>query len=771
MKGFLFTTMLSCVAVMQLAAQGITGKVTDKQGNAVAYANVMLYSLPDTVFVRGAVSGNDGTFRMDADCDGGIVKVTLVGYKPVFKACNGDNVGIIVMIEDSKMLGEVVVKGTKPQYSMTAEGLTTNVQGTVLSKMGTAEDVLKHVPSVIKKKDGYEVFGKGAPLIYINERKLNDISELDNLKSGDIKSVEVIRNPGARYDASVGSVIRIRTVKIKGDGFSFDMRSGYKNNGWSNTIQQMNMNYRHDGLNLFGTYKYSNQMRAQESVLHQTTNVDTLWQQVNNVYAPSRYEWHTAIGGFSYDFNANHSIGARYAIMLKSYSKGTVMFKSKVFANGKFYDSIYSSQYDTSDDAPIHEANVYYNGTIGKTTIDFNTDLYFSNANSYSTQNEVSQEHESRQVNSKNMVDNRMVASKIIVGTPLFGGSLSVGAEYVNTSRHDDYEVNLTTLLSNSYSLLKEQTVSPFIKYSHSTNIGNFTAGLRYEHVRFKYYDGGVYKPEQSRTFHNLFPSLSYATRVGKVMMQLSYSVKTKRPSYSQLSNNISYANRFTMQTGNPHLKNAINHQVELMGTWKFMQFMLSYKDSRDAIIFWAEQMPEHESVTVLSHKNEKSIKNFTAYVSMAPKIGFWSPQLNLGIQKQWLTLNTSMGSCRLNRPVVMGNFNNALTLPWGLMLNVDFAFQGKGNATNYKLTKNQYVLNAGLRKSFLGDELTVELNGNDLLYQQWDGGILYNPKMQIEQVNRYKTRSVSITLRYKFNTAKSKYKGTGAGTAERQRL
>ena len=771
MRRFTITMLLLCMAILRLSAQGITGKITDKHGNGVAYANVMFYSLPDTVFVKGAVSGDDGTFRIDADCNGGIVKVALVGYKPAFKACNGGNIGAIVMNEDSKMLGEVVVKGSMPQYSMSAEGITTNVQGTVLSKMGTAEDVLAHVPSVIKKNGGYEVFGKGAPLIYINGRKLNDISELDNLKSDDIKSVEVIRNPGARYDASVGSVIRIRTVKIKGDGFSFDVRSNYKNNGESNTIQQLNMNYRHDGLNVFGTYKYSNHMSAQEAVFHQTTKVDTLWQQTNNVYAPGRSEWHTAIGGFSYDFNANHSIGARYSMMLKSYSKSNAVFESHVLANGKFYDSISSSQFDTSDNDPIHEANIYYNGTVGKTTIDFNTDLYFSKSKSFSSQDEVSLEYESRQVNSKNVVDNRMVASKLIVGTPLFGGNLSLGTEYINTDRHDDYEVNLTSLLSNSYSHLKEQTVSPFVEYSLGTKIGNFTAGLRYEYVRFKYYDGGVYQPEQSRTFRNLFPSISYSTQIGKVMMQLSYSAKTQRPSYSQLSNNISYANRFTLQTGNPHLKNAIDHQVELMGAWKFLQFMLSYKDFRDAIIFWAEQMPGHESVTVLSHKNENSIKNITAYVSAAPKVGIWSPQLGFGMQKQWFTLETSMGSYSLNKPIFMGNFYNTLTLPWGLMLNVDFDFQGKGHATNYKMTKSQYVLNIGLRKSFLNDGLTVELAGNDLLYQKWDGGILYNPKMQLEQASRYKSRNVSITLRYKFNTTKSRYKGTGAGNAERGRL
>ena len=81
------------------------------------------------------------------------------------------------------------------------------MQGTVLSKMGTAEDVLKHIPGLQKKNDAYEVFGKGSPIIYVNGRLLRDLSELDQLKSEDIKNVELITSR-ARYDASVKAVIR-----------------------------------------------------------------------------------------------------------------------------------------------------------------------------------------------------------------------------------------------------------------------------------------------------------------------------------------------------------------------------------------------------------------------------------------------------------------------------------------------------------------------------------------------------------------------------------
>ena len=685
---------------------------------------------------------------------------------------NGEQISDTTLFDKfSKELGEVVVKAHLPQYKKTHEGLLTNVAGTVLSKMGTAEDVLKHVPSIVKKKDGYEVVGKGTPIIYINGRKMQDISELDNIKSSDIKSVEVIQNPGAAYDASVNAVIKIKTIKKKGEGFGFDTRSVYWYNKHDNTIQQVNMNYRHNGLNLFTTYKFSDATWMQKATYEQAVHVDTLWQQHNNNEVTGRIESHRLISGFSYDFNANHSIGARYTLTSPGYSRSKDFFDSQVTADGKFYDYIKTDGLTVDKDNPSHQLNAYYNGTLGKTTIDLNTDLYFSTNRAYAYSDEQSQEHDSRNVNSKNRVSNKMVATKLVITSPLLGGNFSYGAEYINTHRNDDYEVNRTDLLANSYSKLEEQTASPFIQYARLTPIGNITAGLRYEYVRFKYYDAGIYQPEQSRSFRNLFPTISYGAKIGKVMAQLSYSVKTSRPSYSQLSNNVSYMNRFTRQTGNPYLDNETNHRVELSGVWKFIQFMVNYRDSRNAIIYWAEQIPGNEAITMISRKNVKSLKSMTAYISAAPKIGIWAPQINLGMQKPWFTLHTDVASYRLNRPIFMGNFNNAFSLPCGITLNVDYRYQSKGNTMNVYLAKEQHVLDVSISKSFLKDALTLEIKGNDLLYKCWDADLLYNQKMELLQVSKRGTRDLQLPLRYKFNTTRSKYKGTGAGNAELNRL
>lgn len=748
-----------------VSAQSVEGTVIDENGSPVEFANVVALALPDTTFLSGAVTDSIGHFSVETQGKDVLLRLSCIGYETI-TARAAQGVTRFTLHESSQMLNEVVVKGSVPQYRMTGEGLLTNVAGTMLEKLGTADDVLKHIPSMVKKNDGWEVFGKGAPIIYLNGRPLRDLGELDNLKSSDIKSVEVIRHPGEKYAASVGAVVRIKTVRRKGEGFSVDVRSTYRYNKFDNFVEQLNANYRHDGLNLFAVYKYSNIKFIKDAQHELTTRADTLWEQKINDDSETKQEYHFLQTGASYDFNDNHSVGAYYSVTFTGDEHTDGHTESQVTANGLYYDHISTTSWEKNEARPVHRLNVYYNGTLGKTNIDFNTDLYFNHARLLSSNGETSDEYDSRNIIAENSARNRMIASKLVVSSPLFGGTLNYGAEYAHTSRTDSYTSDRTDIVSNSESRIKEITASPFVEYLYLTPIGELAAGLRYEHVAYKYYKGGEYMDGQSRTFSNFFPSISFGTQIGKTAWQLAYSAKTLRPSYAQLSNNVSYVNRFSRQAGNPLLTHQTDHELSLTGAWKFIQMMVEYKDSRNAIIYWAEQLPENESVMLINYKNEHSIKSLTAYLSAAPTIGWWSPQLNLGMVKQWLTLNTSTGSYRLNHPIFVADFNNILTLPLGITANIDFSFQGKGNINNAQLLKNQYDLEVGLSKSFFHDAMTLEIKGRDLLYQRWDTGALYNDKAYLQQLCRRGTRDVSVTLRYKFNTTRSKYKGTGAGNS-----
>lgn len=771
----LFSVM--CLVAVVSSAQSINGRVIDEQSQPMPFVNVVLVNRADSAFIVGAVTKDDGTFTIETDKqdDGeqqssGLLKVSSVGYIIRYIDARQGNVGDIQMQPDTQMLGEVVVKGHVPQFQMGNEGLVTNVENTLLSQSGTASDVLKHVPGIIAKDDQYEVFGKGTPIIYINGRRMRNNRELEQLKSTDIKSIELITNPGAKYDATVGAIVKIQTVRKAGDGFSIDTWGRWQQSRKDKEAASLDMNYRKNGLDIFASLWASRGNHLQLSELTQEVQTDTLWQQRNDMRTDIVSRDYSIETGFNYMLNEHHSFGAKYEYTFPTNEDETTTLTSDVTANGEFYDKWENlTQKQTKGNAK-HKLNAYYIGKVGKLDIDWNFDYLHSGYDEQSRIEETCQIQDNRLIDAENRVRNRMLASKLTMTYPLFGGSLDFGAEYINTNRQDDY-VNPQGYVASTYSTLKEQSISPYAEYSILLpKIGQFRMGLRYEHVNFDYYDNGLLVEEQSRSYSNLYPSLSFATRLGKVQAQIAYSAKTTRPTYRQLSNDVFYVNRYGMQRGNPLLDNSIIHNVSLQGMWKFLQFFVDYSDERGRIIHWMEQM-DNSNVTLLTYKNINSLKWIVPFVSLAPTFGIWHPQLSLGFRKQWLTLETTEGNISLNKPMLIAQANNTFRFSKTLTGELNFRYQGPGHYQNIYLDYHQTVLDVSIVKTFFNDRLSVKLAGEDLLDRRRDGNLVYNHQVKLWQGNYYDRRQFVATIRYKFNTTRSKYKGTGAGNAEKNRL
>ena len=759
-----------CLVAIASTAQGISGRVIDEQSQPMQFANVVLLNRTDSVFIVGAVTKDDGTFTIETDKQDGILKVTSVGYIVKYIDARQGNVGDIQMQPDTQMLGEVIVKGHVPQFQMGNEGLVTNVENTLLSQLGTASDVLKHVPGIIAKDDQYEVFGKGTPIIYINGRKIRNLRELEQLKSTDIKSIELITNPGAKYDATVGAIVKIQTVRKTGDGFSIDTWGRWKQGRKDQEAASLDMNYRKNGLDIFASLWASKENNLQWSELTQEVQTDTLWQQRNDMKVDMVNRDYSIETGFNYLLGEKHTFGAKYECSLPTDYDETTTLLSDVTTNGEFYDKWENlTQKQTRGNAK-HKLNAYYIGKVGKLDIDWNFDYLHSGYDEQSKIAETCQIQDNRTLDAENRVKNRMLASKLTMTYPLFGGSLDFGAEYINTKRQDDY-VNPQGYVASTYSTLKEQSISPYAEYSILLpKVGQFRMGLRYEHVNFDYYDNGHLVEGQSRSYSNLYPSLSFATRLGKVQAQIAYSAKTTRPTYRQLSNDVFYVNRYGMQRGNPLLDNSIIHNVSLQGMWKFLQFSINYSDERGRIIHWMEQM-DNSNVTLVTYKNINSLKWIVPFVSLAPTFGIWHPQLSLGFRKQWLTMETTAGNISLNKPMLIAQANNTFRFSKTLTGELNFRYQGPGHYQNIYLDYHQTVLDVSIVKTFFNDRLSIKLAGEDLLDRRRDGNLVYNHQVKLWQGNYYDRRQFVATIRYKFNTTRSKYKGTGAGNDEKNRL
>lgn len=618
-------------------------------------------------------------------------------------------------------------------------------------------------PVYKKKTDGFEVLGKGSPLIYINGRKLRDFAELDQLTSEEIKSVEVVRNPGARYDATVGAVVRIRTVKRQGDGFGVSLRSSYDQSQNSDFIEQADVNYRHNGLDIFGMVRFDKTTTLQNDIMEQTTFTDTIWTQKNNQHSNTNSRSIDGRIGFNYDFNEYHSIGVRYDVSKTLHTDMITAFDSEIQANRLPYDILHNTIDASAKSQPEHQLNIYYVGQIENGELAWDADYYNNTYTQYTHNTENSQDHEDRTFTSDNRIENQLAATKVSYTHPLWGGSISVGGEYTYADRHDDY-VNQEGYVPTTYTRIREQNLAGYAQYSHPLPFGQANVGLRYEHVDFDYFENSTFIPGQSRKYDNVFPNASVNGQLGKVQFQVSYAAKTQRPNYSQLRNNITYANRFTWQTGNPLLKPSVTHDITAVGVWRFFQAMVSYKMLKDYILYWGTQVENQSATTLINYINHDRLPSLTVMLAASPSIGIWNLNASAIVMKQWFSLDAASQKRTYNNPLFVGSLSNTFTLPVGFLLSADFNYQSRGQVQNITLKRPQYTLNIGLQKSFFNDALSIEARANDLLLGCKQEALLYMESAQIKDLSWSDTRSFSLTVRYKFNAAKSKYKGTGAG-------
>lgn len=766
---YAITTLVCACFAINASSQEITGLVINTAGQPLEYVNIVLLQATDSTYIEGTTTRSDGTFMMAQPKVKAFMRISCIGYTTKTMDLQ-PNVGKIVMEEDTKLLGEVTVKAHRRIFEMGKEGMVTNVAGTPASKAGTAENVLEYVPGITKTHEGLNVFGKGTPVIYINGRRIHDISELDRLKSEDVKSVELIQNPGAQYDASTRAVVKIRTVRPAGEGFGMGLRSSLWQSENTDLTEQMDLTYYNKGLYAFGTYKFTKSDNIQNTQVEQTVVADTLWNQQNELRVDNSRNRHEITAGINYDINDKHSVGLKYIAAFTPYFASHTHTLTTMQANGKPFEKLDTDTRSADDTEPSHNVNAFYNGTIYGTSIDLNIDYLFSNNISNQTSHETSETY-TRDVASQSKIRNSMFAAKLILGRQMLNGTFRIGIEAISSDRHDDYTISGTSIVADTYSRLRETQLNPFAEYQKTLSNGQLNLGLRYEHVAFKYDKNNIYDAEQSRTFDNLFPYISLGMKVGKTMLNLSYSVKTKRPTYRQLSRNVSYINHFSLQSGNPNLKSEHIHDISLMGVWKFVQFVCSWQDNRDAIIFWDEAVPSSSSITQLQYKNLTSLKSISTMVSVAPNIGIWSPQFTLGLRKQWLDLDTPRGSINLGKPMVQAGLDNSFSLPLGITANINMNYRSMGDYQNVHINRNSYTLGLSITKSFFNGALDLKVEGSDLLHLNKDGNHMYSHRMDINQCNSYDTRELGITMRYNFNVAKSKYKGTGAGNAEKARL
>ena len=770
-----FCLIINAFAARQAMTE-LRGTVVDAAGAPVGFATAFLTNTEGAV-VNGGTADADGHFTLKAPQGAYTLTVSLVGYKEATQSVTlsqpVQELSPIRLEEDTQMLGEAVVQAILPKTKLTGEGLATSVHGSVLENAGTARDVLGKVPGLIKGQNGLEVVGKGAPQIYINGRKMTDATELDRILSHEIQSVEVITNPGAQYDATVRAVVRIRTIKRQGEGFGFNVNltdaQSLRVKEFNDPDAAVNVNYRTGGVDIFGGANYNHYSQRQNSDLLQETTLNPVFKQVETLLADFTVQSATLNGGVNWQIANNHSAGFKVDWSRSLSYFDNELMEGDIFRGAERIDHLRTvNQGQNGPDAPSSlGANAYYNGLVGKLGIDLNLDYFQISDNKVSSIMEDSDIQDAT-VSTESVSDSKLYAAKLVLSYPVWMGQLQVGTEETFSRNRDGYRLSGADIPSTS-SRVKEDNAAAFVNYAFVLGkIGQMSAGLRYEHVNYAYEDL-LGNDSFSRKYDNLFPSVSFAGVIGQVQTMLSYSARTNRPSFSMLSSAIRYNNRYTLQGGNAALQPQAIQSLSATGLWKFLTLSVSYDSAKDPIITWANQYND-EGVIMLKPMNGKDpFRSLSAFLVATPTIGVWNLNATTGVQKTWLKVNDITFN---DSPVWIARLNNTFTFKKGWQVELGGEYHSPGHMQNITLTNHYFDLTAAVQKTLLKDgSLVLRLEGRDLTYGGHNNIFTDIGHYRITQTVLMDTQRIVFSIRYRFNTAQSKYKGTGAGQDVRSRM
>ena len=674
-------------------------------------------------------------------------------------------------------LREVVIKGNLPHTRLKGNAMITRIEGTPLAESGTLGEMLIKVPGMTGTEEAPEVLGKGAPLIYINGRLMRDDSELKRLRSEEIRDIEVVNNPGAKYDAQVRAVVRIRTRKQQGDGLSLDLTLSDERDlryDFDRPQAKLGVNYRTNGVDIFGSVYSYHQDYRQYSTIEDITTTNKVFRQ----YGPYTMTWKhdnlTYTAGINWQLNDQHSLGVRADLTQQMNGKNQVIYDEDVFEDNVLTDHLYSHQASKETKPLGWLTNTYYNGTVGKLGIDFNFD-FMKNGTDTDRENIEQSKVKDDFVLSKSGTKSFLYAGKLVLSYPIWRGELEAGTEMTFVNRNNTYWIDKSQI-ANSDADITENNIAAFAEYGCDfEQYGSASVGLRYEHTLLEYEDAINKNDYLHRSLDEWFPTASYSVALGKVQTALSYSMKTYRPSFFAMNDAVTYISRYMYQAGNSQLLNERVRDLTLNLSYKWVTLTASYEHLTNPITQW--NFLTSTDAMLCKHINlDKPINTVSAYLGMTPRVGIWSLNATAGFEKQDLHLDVEgpQGVYRVyyDKPQYTVNANNTFTLKNGWQFDMNLMYRSSG--CSYVFYNDTYNLRLNLvaQKSLLKDKsLTLRAAVLDCFQRNRMNEFSDCGYNQIQQNNRFSTHKLMFTVIYRLNATRSKYKGTGAGKETQARM
>ncbi|APY08422.1 glucosamine-6-phosphate deaminase [Winogradskyella sp. J14-2] len=780
----------------------ILGKVVDAENTPIELANVILLQGEEREFLLGTSTDDNGYFNLvNLREDTYYLKISFIGLVEFEQkiVLTGDlDLKTILLKENSESLDEVTIVAKKPTITRKPDRLVFNVENTALVE-GSTLGVLKSTPGVIVSEEGINIKSARAA-VYINGRRVQLTSEelmqlLESAPANSIKSVEVITNPPANYDADSGSVINIIMSKNLVTGYRGSVKTNYTqgvfpryNAGTSHYLKNNKINF---NLN----YNYTNQKinRDQDDTVNflENTNpnpngeeiyeIDQIWKSNTNRNTWS--ETHNLNINFDYFLDDKNTLSLTSTGLYMPYFKYQVNNRTDIFDESENFESSFTADNLSLDNKyNIGTDLIFRHDFENNANITFNSHLTIFD---YNRDQEVFQDEpgflNDSEFNTLANQDTRIFTTQADYNLPIGeSSSFGAGVKYSNVNTDSDIVrlniINGNEVLDTDNSdafKYNENVLAVYANYSTSWDKWDLSLGLRTEQTNI---EGKSLSLSETNTqdYLNWFPnaSLTYAIS-DDVRVSTNYKRSITRPSYTNLNPFTFFINENTVVLGNPNLLPTYtdNYKISL-DFLKNFTFSAYYTNYDGAI----EELPRQNNETNIIAYTPTNLDSRVDYGFDLEFNYYPSNRFNIYAVSSTFNMNEEVdfgnGFVELNQWSQLFILSSGLTLLKDNSLNINATFWWFGrNLQSLQRVDDRLISTLSVSKSLLNDRAVISLSIDDIFnMQDYDISIDYLNQSSgriLDQDNRF----VKLGFSYKFGNTKLSTNERSASAEERDRL
>lgn len=597
---WMLITLIASVTMAQHSGTGngkINGLIKDSvSGAPLEYATITLLEKTSGKVITGNTSNSAGRFTLSGIVSGHYrLVIEYMGYRSyvmedVFVNSNANiTIPVVHLYQSSKALAAVTVTGQTKLIDNRTDKMIYNAEKDLTSQGGVAADILRKVPQVSVDVDGnVQLAGNGSIRFLINGRPSTAFGSsiadvLQSIPASQIKSIEVITNPGARYDAQgLGGIINIilKQSTTRGVNGSVSLTTGTRVENGSFNFAARSGNF---GINTFisgntrlaVTTPSSSSRHSSDSTGSSLLNQDGSGRfKRHGIESGIGFDWtlqkkNVITGSFNYNQFGNNNLSNLHQQQTLRDLTGATIFEQQIVSNSgnsyKFHNIDASLDYKRTFAKEDQELEISVNSSFGHSrTLAHNEQFMLPND---SLLYGVSNINPGKENETQIAIDyTQPFTQKVLLGT---GGKitfLDINSDAAVQSLHTGLkEYQYDGALSNNLNY-HQKVYALYAELSFPVaHLFDVKMGSRYERTETTSFYSNAPGQAAAPGYNTLVPSIYFSRKIGdKQLLKLSYSKRIERPDYGDLNPFINTSDPKNITAGNPYLKPEIGQRVEL---------------------------------------------------------------------------------------------------------------------------------------------------------------------------------------------------------------